>query len=178
MTAREEAPPAASSRLFFALWPSAAVQQTLAAHGRQLASDLGGRMVVASNIHLTLAFLGQTPERCIPDLQDLRARFAQARVTLLIDRIACFDRGLVYAAASQPPAELLRLVEALREALRGLGFAQERREFRPHLTLLRDARKRANARSIDPVAWEVRGIDLVRSQPQRGTMTYERLLGS
>ena len=46
-------------RLFFALWPPPEAARALADWANDVASGTAGKPVVAENIHLTLAFLGE-----------------------------------------------------------------------------------------------------------------------
>jgi 2'-5' RNA ligase len=53
-------------------------------------------------------------------------------------------------APDQAPPELLRLVYALEQAMLPFGFADAPKEFRPHLTLMRDYREPVPEAPIPP----------------------------
>src|SRR2546421_394268 len=63
------APREPTRRLFFALWPSEALQSAFTHATRKAVRACGGRPVPAHNLHVTLAFLGSVPERRIPELR-------------------------------------------------------------------------------------------------------------
>jgi RNA 2',3'-cyclic 3'-phosphodiesterase len=162
-------------RLFFALWPHPEVQQKLASHALQLAQRTDGRASAVQNIHMTLAFLGDTPEHLLVPLLDLRARFAALAFSIEIDRIGALKHGIVYAAPSEPPASLRDLVADLQTELKALGLVLEQRAFKPHLTLVRKALRSVAALRIDPIPWDVNGVALVRSELSRSGSTYRLL---
>ncbi len=54
--------PSGRTRLFFALWPDQRVRESLSALARVAKTDCGGRIMQPRNLHLTLAFLGDTVE--------------------------------------------------------------------------------------------------------------------
>ena len=51
----------AQRRLYFALWPDAALRATIARVAAGPAAVAGGRAVPAADLHVTLAFLGGVP---------------------------------------------------------------------------------------------------------------------
>ena len=154
------------NRLFFAAGPDAASVDRLAALAAALDARVGGRAVPRDNIHLTLAFLG--------DLDDARAAHAASvpiageAFDLALDRLGSFRKARVaWAGCARPPSRLLALESRLAETLRGLGFALEDRPFAPHVTLRRKTERALPAEPIEPVAWEVREVALVRSRAGR-----------
>lgn len=151
-------------RLFFALWPPAAVRGQLAGAAAACRAQCGGRAVPAPNLHATLAFLGEVPPSRIDALIDLTTRLARPRFDLLLDHVGCFRRArIVYAGASAVAPELAGLAADLAAALADAGFPAERRPYVPHVTLLRDARGAPAAPGFVPVMWHVRHIVLAES---------------
>jgi 2'-5' RNA ligase len=129
-------------RLFFAL-PCATAQRRAIARWRS-ALELGsGRPVPAENFHLTLMFLGAVGVTQIPGICAAAAgvRMPGEQLTVPLDHLDVWRRaGVLLLAPAQTPAVLLQLVYALQQALLPLGFVDDPREFRPHLTLMRDYR--------------------------------------
>lgn len=129
-------------RLFLAL-DCAAPQRRAIAQWRR---DLGlrsGKPVPAENFHLTLLFLGDVQTAQIPAIFAAidGLTLPPAPLRLVLDQLQSWQRaGVLVLAPQQTPAALRQLVYALQQALLPLGFADQAREFRPHLTLSRDFR--------------------------------------
>ncbi len=103
------------------------------------------RRVKPENFHLTLAFLGQTPDERLGDVTDA-AREAAAAVspfTLAFDRAGQFpERGrprVVWLGLADGADSVLELGEGLYAGLRRRGLHFEDRPQSPHLTLARVA---------------------------------------
>lgn len=101
------------------------------------------RWVRARNLHLSLAFLGETPERQLPDLERvLGSTFSrQPAFSLELRGPGCFpQRGRARVAwiGLEESSALRRLERGVRRAREEeLGHAIEKRPFHPHLTLAR-----------------------------------------
>lgn len=138
--AREQGEPL--KRLFFAL-PCAAAQRRAIAQWRSALELSSGRPVPAENFHLTLMFLGSVAVTQIPGICTAAAsiRAPGGNLTVLLDRLDVWHRaGVLLLAPAQAPLVLHQLIYALQQALLPLGFVDAAREFRPHLTLMRDYR--------------------------------------
>ena len=164
------------ARLFFAAWPPPDTQQALGKLARDLARECGGRAVPARNIHLTLAFLGNVARDRLPLLEELAAGICASRFALAIDRLGYWRHNrVVWAGTEGCPDGLRELAEDLGGKLSAAGFRLEQRDYVPHVTLLRDAR-RAPARSAMPgLAWQVGRFALVESAPQGRGRVYRVL---
>jgi len=166
----------AAMRLFFALWPSAAVSAGLDEAGKRLHGVCDGRRTRMETIHLTLAFLGEVgPER----IDDLLALAGEIRVPAFGFNLTRFGwwphNRIVWAAPDETPAELTMLVDALRESLLGAGFRFDTKPFVPHVTLLRKADCRKKQLPAGEVGWRVEDFVLVRSVPGESGSAYEVL---
>jgi 2'-5' RNA ligase len=133
-------------RLFFAVELPA---EARAALGR-LASGDEYRWVAPSQLHVTLAFLGEQPAEALSRLEQIGVAAATSShaATLSLGEPGSFGprgapRVLWIGLAGDVPA-LLTLQSHLAEGLRAAGFAIEDRPFRPHITL---ARRRDSARA-------------------------------
>lgn len=101
------------------------------------------RWVRPENIHLTVVFLGQIPESSLGDVTGVAKN--------ICERYGAFDLALkgvgVFSGLRNPrvlwvglQADLERMTHfrnALQRDLKSLGVRQEKRSFRPHLTLCR-----------------------------------------
>lgn len=165
-------------RLFFALWPDAVTRDALASTAREFRSVCGGRSPPADNIHLTLAFLGSIAERRLPELCALASTIIATPFALDIIDVGCWRaQRLVWAAPADYPPALTALHVALAEALRRRDFPVERRAFKPHVTLLRDAvMPQAPARQLmRPLRWQVGEFVLACSESTTAGVRYRKL---
>jgi 2'-5' RNA ligase len=131
-----------SKRLFFAL-NCPLEQRKAVAQWRSALQLRSGRTVPAENFHLTLMFLGSVGVAQIAEVCTAAAKVRVPGVPLQVtlDRLDAWRRaGVLVLASEQAPAELLRLVYALEQAMLPFGFEESSKEFRPHLTLMRDYR--------------------------------------
>jgi 2'-5' RNA ligase len=169
-------------RLFFALWPDAALRGRIASTVAGLERDNapGGRRLNPDRYHLTLQFLG--------DFQPLRQSVVDAAIAaadsirlpgfdLVLDRVGSFPKaGVCWLGASAPP-------EALRQLWDGLGSAlaiarvqvKSASAFSPHLTVLRDVHRPLPSTPIEPLPWPLREFVLIDSVS--GAHPTYRLLG-
>lgn len=147
---REAAEP--SKRLFFAL-PCAPEQRRAISRWRSALELHSGRPVPAENFHLTLMFLGAVAVTQIPAICAAAERLQTPGEPLLVplDRLDAWRKpGILLLAPEQEPLALRQFVYALQQALLPFGFVDTAREFRPHLTLLRDYREPVPEASSPP----------------------------
>jgi RNA 2',3'-cyclic 3'-phosphodiesterase len=158
-----------AERLFFALWPGEAEREAMARLQRELPSP-GGRPTHRSDLHITLAFLGDIgPERracCEAAADAIRC----PAFTLSLTSLSYWPRPrILWCGAELPPPPLLTLVRTLGEGLRPCGFAEERRPYAAHVTLARKvtaSRGDATRRASPPdwqLDWPVSGFVLAAS---------------
>lgn len=167
---------AGTSRLFFALWPSALVREWLAKVAKSVHASCGGRLMQPRNLHLTLAFLGDT------DLAHRTAALAAARrvavmpLRIVIDRMGYFrqgrQRGVVWAGG-EAPAALVELSVSLRSALKAAEVNFDEKPLVPHVTLLRDARAPEATLGLDPIEWISDAFVLVESTRDEAGVRYD-----
>lgn len=160
-------------RLFLALWPDAEVRRQLAAIATAVA---GRRRIAAARLHLTLVFLGATPDlrrRCYERALD---GITMAPLELLLDQLGHWPRpGILWLGPSQPVAPLTALVDELNRRLSACGFQPEPRPFRAHVTLARRFHGPVPdlAHVGQPVTWRSAQISLVASQPSPAGSHYQ-----
>lgn len=176
MDIKQNQPQPATSRLFFALWPSPATSAGLAEAGELLHGVCGGRRTRAETIHLTLAFLGDVEPEQIGDLLGLAGEIRAPAFDLNLTRFGWWPHNrIVWAAPDETPAELMLLVDALRESLLGAGFRFDTQPFVPHITLLRKADCRKSPLPAGEVEWRAEEFVLVKSAPGENGAAYEVL---
>jgi 2'-5' RNA ligase len=101
------------------------------------------RWVDLDNLHLTLLFLGEIDETCVPDLTaKLRAAFARySPLPLRLEGGGTFPPGrpgrVAWVGVESPPELLALQADVTQAAVEALGFEPEDRPYHPHATLAR-----------------------------------------
>lgn len=153
-------------RLFFALWPDDAVRAALAEWATTLHRACGGRPTRPGNLHMTLAFLGDTELARCTELKRVAGGVMPRRFELRVDQPGYWKHNrIAWAGASENPPELAGMVGALREALTEASFRFDAKPFVAHVTLLRKATPPAEMPLLPPIVWRGNGFALVRSVP-------------
>lgn len=124
-------------RLFVALdlpWP---LRERLAQLGVGMA---GVRWISEDNLHLTLRFIGETPNWRAEDI-DLALHSIKARpFSLVVTGMGVFEKSgrltSLWAGVERSP-QLEHLQAKVETALQRAGLEPERRRFTPHITLAR-----------------------------------------
>jgi 2'-5' RNA ligase len=168
----------AAHRLFFALWPEAGLRKSLHQLGRHMRTRIGGRVVSADRIHLTLAFLGDVPVARIDTLCAIGESIRGKRFELELTRAGCWKRGQVgWIAPTAMPAAFEQLVSALRQCLSESGFSADEKPFAPHVTLLRKASCQTQPEQPEaPYRWRVADFSLIRSRTLPTGPAYSTLM--
>ena len=152
-------------RTFFALWPDESLRDELAAKAGAVAKTTGGRSPRADAIHLTLVFIGATPEDRVAALCAMMDAIQVPAFTLAFDRLGWFRHNRVaWAGIHSPPEPLLDLQRALARGAGRLGFSLDVRPYVPHLTLARDALRAPAAVPVSPLEWRAESFVLVASE--------------
>jgi 2'-5' RNA ligase len=165
------------ARVFFALWPTDAEQRQLAAWQKPLVKLCGGRAMRGETLHNTLVFIGNIEQSRLEAMQ-LAAREASGKsFELYFDETRYWGHNhIVYAAPKLVPPQLVHLVSTLEQHLTAHCFEFDRREYKPHITLLRNARRtEAPLPTLQPVCWQIRDYALVQSVQMNGLANYQVL---
>jgi 2'-5' RNA ligase len=173
-------------RVFFALWPGAALRTTLARATHKAVSACGGRAVPAQSLHVTLAFLGSVAERRIGALEVIGDRIAAfcvgaganaAPPELIFDRIEHWQKPqIICATVGAKYADAATVVESLADALKketlAAGFAPDLKPFRAHVTVARKVARTTPMLDMHSVLWNCTGFALVESRTAAGGAIY------
>lgn len=164
-------------RVFFALWPNAAERAALAAWQPPLRELCGGRAMLAANLHNTLVFLGNVAERRLEALQLAAQEVEAERFELSIDLARYWGHNhIVFAAPHSAPPQLAQLVRDLERGLERHRFRFDRRDYKPHVTLLRHAKwSDMPLPEMPAVRWPVHDFALVQSPQREGDPHYRVL---
>lgn len=163
----------ATKRLFFALWPDDRQRDSLRNTITPVAKLVEGSAVYRGNWHVTLAYIGEFEESLIPALLQAARSLPFEPFRLRFDRAEFWPRPKIAVLAAQtvPPA-LERLVEALKVLLVTADVAVEDRMYRPHITIVKNARPFETQRLSQAAVVEWSGFELIESERSHGQTVY------
>ena len=166
-----------AARVFFALWPAAAESGKLAAWQEPLQRLCGGRDMDKETLHNTLVFIGNVEQARLEALQLAAQEVSGKTLELCFDEVRYWEHNrIVYAAPGEVPQRLMQLVGSLEQSLTRHGFSFDKREYQPHVTLLRDARwTDTPLPAMQPVCWQIRDFVLAESVRHGGKAVYRVL---
>lgn len=163
-----------SHRLFVALRPPPEVRRALAA----IQSGIeGARWQTDNQLHLTLAFLGETDRHGLEAATEALATIVAPPLDLALTQFGTFDTprpgriGTLWIGV-EPADGLTALAQSSRTALRRAGLAPEGRNFTPHITLARFGASGATREALRPflthtlaprAQWQATDFHLVES---------------
>ncbi len=157
-------------RLFVALELPGEIKDALCGAIASLkAQGVSANFTRRENMHLTLAFIGETPR-----LAEAKAALDTVRARPF--RVALAGSGafgdLLWAGLRREP-DLDFLAAKVREALRAAGFALDPKPFRPHITLARRAVCEGKPElDLPAVSAPVADFVLMRSDRVDGRLVY------
>lgn len=164
---------AETARVFFALWPDAAVRQKLHTLSGQLHALRGGRRTRPETLHLTLLFIGAIERARLPDLQAVAATVRVPAFDVAFDRVDCWRHNrIAHLGASAPASGLLDLVAGLENVVAAMGIPFDQRPYKAHITLVRHADCRSSDPEIEPLVWSAREFVLVESRLDTAGASY------
>ena len=164
-------------RVFFALWPGQTERTALAAWQTGLQALCGGRVMRPDTLHATLVFLGEVALSRLEALQLAAQEVAFEPFELCFDTARYWGHNhIAFAAPGNVPPQLARLAGDLERHLIRHRFRFERRPYKPHITLLRNAQwSDAELPVLPAVHWQVGDFALVQSLSDERGARYELL---
>ena len=134
----------------------------------------GGSFPPASNMHLTLVFLGECETRQVADIKAVMDSMNFRPFDLMIDRVGRFRRegGDIWWAGVRENKRLTDLQHKLTSKLILEGFDVETRKYSPHITLGRRVETKEQPRSIEAFGEAISLIELMKSERIGGEMVY------
>jgi len=161
-------------RLFFALWPTDQVRQSMVELLTSLPQKKNGRVMRPSNLHVTLHFIGQATTST-KDCMHAAARSVQAE-PFQID-LNCFGlfpkAKILWMGTRNPSAQLEQLHKKLGLAIEDCGFNSDTRVFSPHVTLARKYTGPVPERVSFSIPWAIEEFVLVESVPFEQGVNYQ-----
>lgn len=166
-------------RLFIAAGFDETTKAALSEAAKRLEEHaISGNFTRRENMHLTLAFIGETQKLSL--IKETMNGITASPFTLRMRGLGSFERagGDILWLGVETCAALIRLQAELAHALREKGFPIERRRFRPHLTLGREAvlneafSRKEWERTVGMLCQRVTQIDLMESKRTGGKLVY------
>lgn len=156
-------------RLFVAIQFSLAVRSALLEAIAALRRQGDGRFTHPENLHLTLAFIGET-EDLAGAKAALDASCAGGPVSLTVGGLGHFGDLWWTGVRGDPRLEALAL--HVQKALQAQGFPIEKRAWKPHVTLVRQWRGPRPALTVRETSMRAERVSLMKSERIRGKLTY------
>ena len=164
-------------RLFVGLRPSEEFRAALSVlQSRLQSAGVAARYLDPSNLHLTLAFIGEWPESVSAILPPVEQPF-----TLTLSGVGLFPEAKVIWAGIQKSPALDQLAQQVREKLTAADIPFDPKSFVPHITL---GRKPVVPEAVDlseimipPADMTVEDVFLYRSERGENGMVYS-VIGS
>jgi len=139
------------------------------------------------NLHLTLAFLGETPEEQVPAICSVIKEALQPPVapfTLAFSQTGCFTHSgkelwWIGAEHSAPSLAILKkLRQRITDGLSSQEIAFDNRAFNPHITLGREIKHTAPiVIDTQKIIFPVSRISLMKSERVGGVLVYTEMYG-
>jgi 2'-5' RNA ligase len=171
-------------RLFIAVNFSDEVKSRLLKIQEQLKSQSSrGNFTRPENLHLTLAFLGETPETQLEKLYDILEGIQSSPFTIPFNRTGCFTHSKkeLWWIGADTGSSKLPLLKAIHEQLLSRlleeGFPADTRPFNAHITLGREI-KHTKPIILDcpETTVQVDHISLMNSEHLKTDLTYTELM--
>jgi 2'-5' RNA ligase len=169
--------PSKYERLFFALWPEAALREQIVGCSKPIVQAARGRAVTTENLHITLAFLGNVDVSQRACIEEMAGAIDCPPFDVTLDHSGHWSRSRVLCLMpADSPAPLSQLAEALQSGASACGLSlDDSRAYRPHLTLMRKVAFAPEVSVVEPIHWSVSGFALLRSVPVPQGVRYDVL---
>lgn len=164
----------AGARFFFALWLPTDAAHSLHTVAGGVVGRCGGRLMREDALHMTLAFLGEIPERRLEELQALAATVSLPQVKVRLDRLGFWNHNhVLWAGSKNALPEIAALADKLQAIMLEAGFLSEVKPFAPHVTMLRKLLHPGTLPDLAPVEWTAAEFVLAKSWRSDRGSAYE-----
>ena len=159
-------------RLFVAVRFSPAVRSALLDGISALRRQGKGTFTRPENLHLTLAFIGETANAALAKVV-LEQLHTTKPFSMTVGGLGHFDD--LWWTGVRENGELETLALSVQSALRHAGFAIEKRRWRPHVTLVRRWQGPRPTVTVRETSMTVDRISLMESLRVDGKLVYKEL---
>ena len=170
-------------RLFIAVNFPDEVKKTILDVQEQLClQTVRGSFTRPENLHLTLAFLGETPEEKLPCLFKIMEKIQPSPFEVIFNYTGYFSHShkelwWIGADKCSPGISMLDSIHAqLLTELPDAGFSVDKRPYNAHITLGREIKHSSPITLECPeIKVAVHNVSLMKSERIRGILTYTEL---
>ena len=156
-------------RLFIAINLSDDMKDTLESAQDQMHDNgVRGNFTTRENMHLTLAFIGEYPDK--DRVMDTLSTVSFSGFPLVLKGMGSF-RDLWWAGMDESAA-LVAVARRIRRAFAEQDIPFDRKRFSPHITLIRKATGNMPGIQLEPISMHVDTISLMRSDRGKHGMIY------
>jgi 2'-5' RNA ligase len=169
-------------RLFFALKPATGQQLAMAGAAAAPVREAGGAPLTATDLHLTLCFLGTVTDGLLTQLVTSAGRIKARRLHVPLSRMDFWSGArvlcLLPADHYEDERALGLLAQHLRDAAQECGLQPDAKGFRPHVTVARKVAPRtallhAWPQELErPLPFDADGFVLMQSASNPGSPRY------
>ncbi|MDR2576128.1 MAG: RNA 2',3'-cyclic phosphodiesterase [Treponema sp.] len=161
--------------------------QLLTVQDMIMAQSVKGNFSLPENLHLTLVFIGETPEDKIPLIATVIEKALTPPLdpfTLTFSVTGCFTHSKkelwwIGTDSNVPSLNVLKTIrERIADGLFSEGINFDNRPFNPHITLGREI-KHVSPIIIpkQEIVYPVSRVSLMKSERVRGVLTYTEIYG-
>ncbi len=164
-------------RLFIALGLERTARREVVRLQERMWGEEGKGLTRPENLHLTLAFLGETAPDRLEDVCWAMEKIRTEPPELVFDRVGVFS-GEIWWLGMKENRGLKEIQYRLTDNLIYKGFKLEDRDFVPHLTLARRSKPKKMPKGgylERPIRSHVRSISLMKSEQIEGKRVYTQL---
>lgn len=152
------------ARLFFALWPDDETRNNLYKVAKQFKNE-ELRLVKKSNLHMTLEFLGEVSDSDQKGLIEKVGNIKNEPFDLQLTRVGFWKKPqILFIGTTQIPKPLITLVKSIKDCVKQQGLKTDDREYKPHVTVARKAKKVIVSKEDFTIDWHVNSFALVVSK--------------
>jgi len=167
----------ATKTVFFALWPDSRQRDRMRDFISPVVKQVEGRATDRREWHITLSYLGALDEALLPELIAAAKKIEFEPLRIRLDRMEYWPRPKIAAMVPpRVPPDLEKLVEDLNGLALAAGVLPADRVYRPHVTVVRNARPFETERLAQSAVTEWSSFELLESTSERGIATYRPLL--
>lgn len=163
--------------MFFALWPDNRQRERMRDFISPVVRQVEGQATDRREWHITLSYLGEIDEDYIPKLIAAAREIEFEPLRIRLDRMEYWPRPKIAAMVPpRVPPDLERLVHDLNGLKLAAGVLPSDRVYRPHVTVVRNARPFETERLAQSAVTEWSRFELLESTRERGAAIYRPLL--
>lgn len=163
------------ARIFFALWPDDETRNKLSGVCNQF-KDEKFRLTKTSNLHITLAFLGEVSDEVQENLIIKAGKLHNESFDLELTRVGWWRKpAILWMGTTNVPKPLNNLVKSINKCVKQQGLNTDQRPYNPHITIARKVKQVIVPKETKHIHWHVNSFALVISKSTDVGVDYQVL---